>query len=89
MTRPTPEETAVPLHRAMDAAIDLPEDDIANVQSLFDVGESLVAFETLCTQIYEFEISLIPECIRDLEALGVALGANPELTKALWEDAAD
>lgn len=73
----------------MDAAIGLPEDDIANVQSLIDVGEWLVAFETLCTQIYEFEISLIPERIRDLEALGEALGASSRLTNSLWEDAAD
>lgn len=87
-TKPTPEETTVRLHRAMDAANGLPADDIANVQSLIDAGEWVVAFETLCTQIYEWEISLRAEVVRDLEGLGSSLGADPALTDHLWEDAA-
>lgn len=88
-TKPTPEEMTVRLHKAMDAAVGLTPDDISNVQSLIDVGEWLVAFETMCTQIYEWEIRLEPDVIRDLEGLGVALGARRELTDHLWEDAAD
>lgn len=84
---PTPEEMTVRLHEALDAAVGLTPDDISNVQSLIDVGEWLVAFETLCTQIYEWEISLEPDVIRDLEGLGTALGARRELTDHLWEDA--
>ena len=72
--RPSPEELTVRLHAAMDAAVGLTADDISNVQSLIDVGEWLVAFETLCTQIYEWEIGLEPRVIRDLEELGVAVG---------------
>lgn len=87
--RPTPEETTVRLHRAIDAAAGLTPDDIDNVRSLIDVGESLVAFETLCTQIYEWEIGLKPDVIRDLEALGEALGARAGFSERLWEDAAD
>jgi hypothetical protein len=48
-----------------------------------------VAFETLCTQIYEWEIPLFSTAIRDLEDLGSALGARRDLTAHLWEDAAD
>lgn len=87
-TTPTPEEMTVRLHKAMDAAVGLTPDDISNVQSLIDVGEWLVAFETLCTQIYEWEIRLEPDVIRDLEGLGTALGARRELTDHLWEDVA-
>ena len=86
---PTPEEITVRLHKAMDAAVGLPPEDISNVQSLIDVGEWLVAFETLCTQIYEWEIGLEHDVIRDLEGLGAALAARRELTEHLWEDAAD
>ena len=87
--KPTPEEITVRLHRAMDAATGLTPEDIINVQSLIDVGEWLVAFETFCTQVYEWEISLGQEVIRDLEALGTALGADHGLTDHLWEDAAN
>lgn len=87
-TTPTPEEMAVRLQKAMDAAVGLKAEDISNVQSLVDVGEWLVAFETLCTQIYEWEIGLEPDVVRDLEGLGSALGARRELTDHLWEDAA-
>jgi len=59
----------------MDAAIGLPEDDIDNVEGLIQVGEWLVAFETLCTQIYEWDISLPADVIGDLEDLGFAIGA--------------
>ncbi|MFH5878649.1 MafI family immunity protein [Arthrobacter sp. NA-172] len=72
----------------MNAAVGLPVADIANVQLLIDAGKRLVAFETLCTQIFEFDIALPPERIRDLEALGEVLGANRSLTDCLWENTA-
>ncbi|WP_141857898.1 MafI family immunity protein [Kribbella jejuensis] len=72
----------------MDSATGLPLKDLANVQSLIDVGEWLVAFETLCTQVYEWEISLSSGAIRDLEVLGSAL-APTGLTDYLWEDATE
>ncbi|MDX2974579.1 MafI family immunity protein [Kribbella solani] len=84
---PIAEEITVRLHRAMDAADGLTPEDIANVQALIDVGEWAVAFETLCTQIYEWEISLRAAAIRDLEDLGSALGVRKEFTAVLWEDA--
>ena len=87
--QPAPEEVTVRLHHAMDAASGLTSEDVSNVESLIQVGEWLIAFETLCTQIYEWEISLSAELVRDLEDLGSALGARKELTDHLWEDAAD
>ena len=48
-TTPTPWEMTVRLHEAMGAAVGLTPDDIRNVQGQIDVGERLVAFETLCT----------------------------------------
>lgn len=87
-TTPTPEDVTVRLHKTMEAAVGLTPDDISNVQSLIDVGEWLVAFETLCTQIYEWELRFGPAVIRDLEGLGTMLGARRELTDHLWEDAA-
>jgi hypothetical protein len=84
--KPTREEITVRLHQAMDAAPGLSSEDIANVQSMVDVGELVVAFETLCTQIYEWGISLTPAVIRDLEDVGSALSADRDLTDHLWED---
>ncbi len=88
-TNQPPNEIIVRLHRAMDAATGLPDDDVENVQLLIEVGESLEAFETLCTQIYEREISLPSEEVRDLEFLGGVLGANRRFTDYLWEDASE
>lgn len=86
---PTPAEINPRLRSAMDAAIGLTPDDIRNVESLISAGERLVAFETLCAQIYEREVSLPSDVVRDLERLGSALGARPSLTDHLWEDVED
>lgn len=88
-SRLTREQIAGRLRQAIEAAKGLTPNDIENVQELIEVGELLVAFETLCTQIYEWEIALSPEVIRDLEELGVSLGADPTLAGDLWEDATD
>jgi hypothetical protein len=70
----------------MDAAIGLPENDVDNVEMLIQVGEWYLAFETLCAQIYEWDISLPGHVIRDLEDLGSATGARKHYTDHLWED---
>lgn len=88
-TKPTPEEITVTLHRAMDAATGLSMDDISNVQSFIDAGEWELAFEILCTQIYEWDVALKSSVIRELEHLGSALGTAPEYTDCLWEDAVE
>ena len=72
----TPDDVTVWLHRAMDAAVGLSADDIDGVESLIRAGERLVAFETLCTQIYEYDISLDPDLLRRLVEVGRSLGAD-------------
>ena len=71
-----PEEITRRLHLVMDAANDLPLRDVEQVEGLIQVGERGVAFENLCTQIYEYDIRL-PSDLRDTfasigEQLGVA-----------------
>lgn len=73
----------------MDAAAGLSPHDVRSVESLISADERLVAFETLCTQICEWEVSLPSDVVRDLEQLGLALGARPSLTDHLWEDVQD
>lgn len=53
-----PDEITRRLHLIMDASIDLPLRDVEQIEGLIQVGERAVAFENLCTQIYEYEIRL-------------------------------
>lgn len=71
-----PEEITRRLNLVMDTASDLPLGDVEQIEGLIEVGERAVAFENLCTQLYEYEISL-PSHLRDTvasvgEQLGVA-----------------
>ncbi len=69
------------LHLVMDAARALPPSDLEQVEDLIRVGEQRVAFENLCTQIYEYDISL-PLYLRGLLAeVGEQLGVAPRY----WE----
>lgn len=74
--------------RSMRFAEELPSADVSNVEVLLEAGEQLLAFETLCTQIYEWEISLSADLIRELEEVGKALGARSLFTDSLWNDVA-
>lgn len=73
----------------MDAADGLPADDIANVETLIQAGEWLIAFETLCTQVYEWGVSLPAKIVRELEVLGRVLDADPDYAGHLWEEVND
>lgn len=79
----TPEELTVRLHRVMDAANGLPAEDIDQVETLIRVGERLVAFETLCTQLYEYEIALEEDLVRQMVEVGRHLGADPSIGRLL------
>jgi hypothetical protein len=81
----TPEEVTVRLHRAMDAAVGLPPEDIDQIEMLIRVGERLVAFETLCTQVYEYEVALDPEVVQQLIEVGLVLGADDRYSRLLQE----
>ncbi len=69
-----PEEITRRLHLVMDAARDLPLRDVEQVEGLIEVGERAVAFENLCTQIYEYDIKLSPDLRETLVSIGEQLG---------------
>jgi hypothetical protein len=61
----------------MDAARSLPLADLEQVEDLIQAGEQRVAFENLCTQIYEYDVRL-PMYLRGLLAeAGEHLGVLP------------
>lgn len=65
----------------------LPDRDIESIRVLIDAGEWAIALETLCTQIYEYDLE--PSAVeRDrLRALGEELGvAVPHLLGDPWSD---
>lgn len=76
------------LHLAMDAARTLPLGDLEQIEDLIQAGEQRVALENLCTQVYEYDITL-PLYLRDLLAeagqqLGVASRYWERLDTAGW-----
>jgi len=76
----------VRLHRAMDAAVGLPPETIDDIESLIRAGEHLVAFENLCVQLYEYQIWLDEQLVRQLREVGASLGAKPRYSELLEED---
>lgn len=83
------EEIIVRLHLAMSAAIDLPLDDAANVEMLVQAGELLVAYQTLCTQLSEYDVPLNLVRIQELRVVGRCLGAAIMYSDVLLENEAD
>ena len=88
-----PEDIAVRL-RAELAAVDteLPPDDLASIRVLVEAGEWVVALETMCTQIYEYDVTLRNAQRSSLTDLGRALGVPvPYLLGDPWasRDGAD
>jgi hypothetical protein len=83
------EEIIVLLHQAMTAATDLSQDDAENIEELVQVGELLVAYETLCTQLHEYDILLSASMIEDLRIVGQSLGAASMYAEVLLENVAD
>lgn len=58
---------------------ELPAEDVANVWELVEVGELGISFETLCTQLYEYEVIPDPQLLRTLAEVGAFLGLDPDL----------
>ena len=79
MTLPTTEEEAQALKDTMHEHVrsasgaGLPARDVENISILIDAGEYEVALETLCTQIYEFDVEIDKAERAALEKLGVLL----------------
>ena len=62
-------------------ADELPAQDQENVASLVGAGEFGIAFETLCTQLYEYDVTPTPDDLARLAAVGRRL----ELDPSTWE----
>jgi len=61
------------LRSSLAAAVGLPATDADSIGMLIDAGELGIALETLCTQIYEYDIEVDGPQRSRLEALGMAL----------------
>jgi hypothetical protein len=59
----------------------LPADQLADMDELTKVGEPGIAFENLCTQLYEFYVSIKPEHLEKLRAIGLSMG----ISSKYWE----
>jgi hypothetical protein len=63
------------------ALIESPDDPISStpssVRELFAAGEDVVAYETLCDNLYEIAVRAPAELGRVLRQAGVAAGADP------------
>lgn len=64
------------LRSALADAAGLPDRDVESVQVLIDAGELGVALETLCTQVYEYDVEVTAGLRSRLEDLGEQLGVS-------------
>ncbi|MGH9169526.1 MAG: MafI family immunity protein [Acidimicrobiales bacterium] len=68
----------------------LPARDIDSIKVLIEAGELGIALETLCTQLYEYDIEVTGEQRVRLEELGQKLGVSAAyLLGDPWADAPD
>jgi hypothetical protein len=52
----------------------LPMDQLNDMAELVQAGESGIALENLCTQLFEYDITVGNEMLNDLRALGSSMG---------------
>jgi hypothetical protein len=64
------------LWEASSAAVGLPATDAGSIEVLVAAGELVLALETLCTQIYEYDIEVGRALRTELEDLGEVLGVH-------------
>ena len=76
-------ESAMGTMRAAVIAVEdrLPPSDVDNVWELVEAGEPGVAFETLCTQLYEYDVAVPGPTLASLAELGRYFKFDPKL----WE----
>ena len=60
----------------------LPASDVESAWGLIDAGEPGVALENLCTQLYEYDVSVPQQVLSRIAASGEAMGLPAEL----WTD---
>ena len=80
------EDVVLQLSRATDASPELPAKDVDLIRQFIQVGEFLLAFETLCTQLYEYEVVLSHTRASLLRQIGIALGADQHYLSLLDQE---
>lgn len=60
---------------------DLPLNQLAEMRQLTEAGEPGIAFENLCTQLYENDVSVAPAVLQQLTGIGEAMG----IETTYWE----
>ncbi|MFV2009377.1 MULTISPECIES: MafI family immunity protein [unclassified Micromonospora] len=78
-------EVAFGVLRAVVLAVadSLPRRDVESIWGLIDAGEPGVAFENLCTQLDEYEVSTNESTRSDLAAVGDYLGIDARIWQEL------
>jgi hypothetical protein len=54
----------------------LPRDELTQMIKLVQAGEPGVGLENYCTQLYEYEVKVSIDIIREIAQLGSAMGIN-------------
>jgi hypothetical protein len=66
------------LHAALlESEHSLTSDDVQNIWELIDVGEPGVAFELLCSQLYEYDAAVSPRTLDSLREIGTSMRLKP------------
>lgn len=81
-------DEAVGALRAVTLTMDelLPQRDIRSIWELIDAGEPGIAFENLCTQLYEYEVTPDEPSREVLAEIGTYFRLNADLWKRLSTD---
>jgi hypothetical protein len=59
----------------------LPAEQVKEMTELVNAGEPGVAFENLCTQLFEYDVSVEDRAMGKLRGIGDAMGLHPKY----WE----
>ncbi len=62
-------------------AVGLPPEQVKEMEELVRAGEVGIAFENLCTQLYEYDVP-VPQVVRERLAL---IGNTMEISRSYWE----
>lgn len=81
-------ESAMATMRAAVIAVEdrLPPSDVDNVWELVEAGEPGVAFEILCTQLYEYDVAVKDTTLASLAELGTYFKFDPRLWEILAQE---
>ena len=81
-------DEAVGVLRAVTLTVEnlLPQRDIRNIWELIDAGEPGIAFENLCTQLYEYEVTPDEPSREALAEVGTYFRLEPGLWRCLTSE---